>query len=296
MASIETRPYQTVSPDSVQETVSIVAPELESRSLNEVWQTGQDVEFDFSVMLRATFASEASLPLGAMVSVVAIATCTVARKTWQSRVTVQLTDIDQEVKLALVVPGDQIAYEIKLDLWVIGDGVAGPQQIHHGAKLWEMGKSRIYPLESGTQAFPTSAVSFRLTNRPAVPWGVEIEHEANPDWKVSSSLRLFINTDFPLSESILENTAGDEVFQQIKHDIYFVTIQHVSHCYHSGAASLQEIEEIAENDHESLAALAQFGARKVTFSLGHALSKVAEEPYLLIQRLRETFSQYERTK
>lgn len=296
MVSIETRPYKTASQEAVSETISVISPDLGNSSLSEVWQAGQDIEFDFSVTIKSSFAWETSLPPGSIVSVVAIATCAAARKNWQSKMSIRLTDMDQKVQLRLVVPGDQIANEIKIDLWVIGDGVAGPQQIHYGAKLWELSKNKVYSLENGSQAFPTSALSFRSTNRPAVPWSVEIEPEAGPDWQVSGSLRLFINTDFPLSESILENKVGDEVFQQIKHDIYFAAIQHIAHWYHSGGSTLQDIEEYAEENHESLAALAQFGARKISLSLGFALSKMTEEPYFLIQRLRETFAQYERSK
>lgn len=295
MASIETRPYRTASVSSVNWDVSVVSPSLGQSELPEVWQVGEDIVFSISVALRPTFWVETGLSSDTPLTVVAIATCAVARKKWQVRETLDFHHLSREVFLSLCVPGQEIAQEISLDLWVVGDAPVNESQIHHGAKLWESASPRIYPLEDGSQAFPTSAISFRETNRPAVPWLVEIDPESTPEWKVSGCLRLYVNTDFPLAEEILENTASADVYTQITHDIYFMAIQKLTQWRGPGGYSEANLDSLALEDHECLAALGKDAAHKIALSLGGALALAQENPYALLVRIRESFPFYERS-
>lgn len=295
MASVETRPYRTASTSSVSWDTSVLSPSLGKRELHEVWQVGEDIVFNISVSLAPSFWVEAQLSPDTPLTVVAIATCAVARKKWQVRDTLDFHHHNHEILLSLCVPGREIAQELSVELWVIGDAPISDETIHQGAKLWESLSPQVYPLEAGSQAFPTSAISFRQTNRPGVPWLVEIDNEATPEWKISGCLRLCVNTDFPLAEEILEDTAYAEVYAHITHDIYFMVIQKLAQWGGLGGYSEDDLNWLAQEDHECLAALGKDAAHKIAMSLGGALSLAQDNPYGLLVRIRETFPVYQRS-
>lgn len=295
MATLETRPYRTASASSVDWDVSVVLPQLGHSELHEGWQAGEDIVFSISAILHPSFWAETRLLPDATLTVVAIATCSVARKKWQVRETLDFHHLNRKVLLSLCVPGREIAQELAVELWVVGDAPVSDETIHQGAKLWESPSPRIYPLENGAQAFPTSAISFRETNRPSVPWLVEIDSEATPEWKVSGCLRLCVNTDAPLAKEILEDVASAEVYAQITHDIYFKVLQEIAQGIGPGGYSENDLEKLAQEDHECLAALGRDATRKIALSLGGALALAQENPYALLVRIRESFPYYQRS-
>lgn len=295
MASIETRPYRTARASTVSWEVSIASPKLDKKDLHEIWQVGQDLLFNIAVVVRDSFWADTHTDADTPLTVVAIATCAVARKKWQVRRTLDFNVSNREIALSLLVPGAEIAQEVSLDLWVVGDAPVGQGQIHRGAKLWESANRLVYPLEGGAQAFPTSAISFRQTNRPAVPWLVEVVGDATPDWKVSASLRLYVNTDFPVTQDILDDVAPAEVYTQISHDIYFRVLQNIARWDGPGGYSVDELDSMAQDDFESLAALGRTAAHKIALSFGSALAMARDDSYALMTRIREAFPYYQRS-
>lgn len=296
MVAIETRPYKTANSSSVDTVVSVVSPELAGAKLSNVWQTGQDIEFEFQATVKENFWRETEVPWNKEVTVVGIASCPVARKRWAIRKTITFAFADSPIILPLRIPGNEIAHELRVDLWVVGPGVVGNGAVHEGAKLWELKDQLSYALESGEQAFPTSAISFAESGRPNLPWIVEIDPEAKPNWNIQSCLRLYVNTDLPIAKDILDEKAPVDVYTQITHDIYFATIQSIAQWAGQSGYFIDDLEQIAEDNYESLAALATAASEKIGASLGNTISRIHENPYSLLLSLRETFPLYQENK
>lgn len=296
MAAIETRPYKTAYSSSVDTVISVVSPELAGTRLANVWQTGHDIEFEFQATVNENFWRETDIPKNKEITVVGIVSCPVARKRWTTRKTISFSYANIPISLPLKIPGNEIAHELRVVLWLVGPGVVGNGAVHEGAKLWELKNQLIYSLESKDQEFPISAISFAESGRPNLPWVVEIDPEAEPGWNIQSCLRLYLNTDLPITKDILDEKAPADTYTQITHDIYFATIQYIAQWTGRDSYHLDELEQIAEDNYESLAALATTASEKIGVSLGNAISRVHENPYSLLLSLRETFPLYQENK
>jgi hypothetical protein len=141
------------------------------------------------------------------------------------------------------------------------------------------------PFERLGDDFPTSAVSFLETGRRRIPWRVDVVHDAEPAWGLTSAVRLYVNTDLPVTDRILDGSAERWIYQAIQADIYVATLFHLG-AVRDGYTSAS-IAEAVESDVTSFAAFCAHAAATLGLDLELALRLANEEPMQLIERARE---------
>ena len=118
-----------------------------------------------------------------------------------------------------------------------------------------------------------------------MPWLVEATPEAEPAWRVSSAIRLYVNVDSHLAAEILEGTAAEDIYSLIQSDIHLVVFHKLANW--RDTMTPWQMEDIAEHDHETLAALGLLLAQSIGLPLSEAMRMAREEPANLIARSRE---------
>ena len=285
MAVLESRPYLAPAHSAITTELEVVEPDTAIEDLSEVWEPGQRIVLRCRAELAPEFWSQTGIPSTEPVMLVGNATCLPARATWRSSAAFVERDGRWNAETLVEIDGGVIAVEILADVWVVGPARTGSDDprtaIHAGAKLWQRPSPVKIQLESDDAAFPTTAISFAQTGRWNVPWIVEPSLDADPMHRVSSAIRLYINSDSDLAGPILDGTATEDIYALIQSDIHLVVFHRLANW--RDAMSPQQMEEIAEHDHETLAAL----ARNIGLPLSEALRLAQEEPTKLIARSRE---------
>ncbi|WP_166997310.1 hypothetical protein [Paramicrobacterium fandaimingii] len=294
MAVLESRPFQTPSANSVAAKLDLMSPDVEFHQFNEAWSPGEPVVVQGFATLSDEFWEATAITRGEEVLLVGIAACAPARSEWREQSRFVERDGVWSAEVELSIEGSEIAVELVFDLWVVGPGrtanLREDQAIHPGAKLWQLPDSLVLPLEREEADFPTSAVSFSSTGRRAVPWMVEAVGEAEPQWSISSSVRLYVNTDLDVCSQIVDGTAGEDVYSAIGCDIQFAVLRQIS--VWEDSVRGDRLRSIAEEDYGSLAA---FGA-SIAATLGIALDEgcrlARDEPSSLVNRSREALGYF----
>lgn len=289
MAVLESRPFLAPARSAVTTELEVIEPASTIEGLSDVWEPGQRIVLRCRAELAPEFWTQTGIPSTEPVMLVGNATCLPARATWRSSAAFAENDGRWTAETLVEIDGGVIAVEVLADVWVVGPARTGSidqrNAIHPGAKLWQRASPAKIQLESDDAAFPTTAISFSQTGRGDVPWIVEPSLDADPTHSVSSAIRLYINSDSPLAEDILEGSATEDIYALIQSDIHLVVFHRLANW--RDAMPPQQMEDIAEHDHETLAALGAALARDIGLPLSEALRLAKEEPTKLIARSRE---------
>lgn len=288
MPSLESRPYSVAAPNSVTTDIALVEPNCSFAELPEVWEQGQALRVRASVVLARDFWGETGLTPSDPICAVLNANCPSARLSVREQLFFSPRDDGTYVatgELDLSTSG--VGIEVLLTTSVIGNGrtLATSGGTHVGAILWETSTPKLISLESDTLGFPTSAVSFSETGRRRVPWLVETVATADPMWSISSSIRVYLNSDLPSAGALAAGTADGLLYQALQTDIHLATLYRLASA--GDAFSGDDMEQIAEGDPESLAALGVGFANSMGITIKDAVRMVAEDVNQFIARSRE---------
>ncbi|WBU38030.1 hypothetical protein [Homoserinibacter sp. YIM 151385] len=294
MTAVETRPYATPSRTAVEVDVSMVAPRVDFESVAESWSPGQGVMVRASAALATTFWSESFMPEGEPVWLVGTMTCAAAKVSRREQAQFHWVDGAWRASVDVGLDGDDIAVELVVDWSVVGDGRTGSRDstrsIHRGARLWQAPESTVVRLERDGGGFPTSALSFEATGRRRVPWAVEVRNDAAVESRITSAVRLFVNTDLRVSDDIVDGGAGDDTYLAIGADIHLAVL----HFLGSVATPLRELERVAESKVDSMAALGFSIADSLGLTVETARNLACDDPTGLLARSREVLGSFER--
>lgn len=294
MAIAESRPYRTPSPSSVAATLSVLSPTPDVENLSDAWTPGEDVVIRGSATLGDDFWAETMISPEEDVWLVGVAACAPARSRWRAQSRFQESDGIWAAEIELTAHGGELAVELTADLWVVGPGRTGSPSaahaVHRSAKLWQLSSPISIRLESEASDFPTSASSFSATGRRAVPWIVEITPDAEPNWSISSSLRLFVNTDLEICHQIVEGTADEALYIQIQSDIHLAVLHQLGGWRDS--IRIDRMLAVADDDLGSLAALGSSIAASLGLTLDEGCRLAHQDPIGLLSRSREALDLY----
>lgn len=289
MAVLESKPFLAPFSASVSTDIELIEPAASMDELADVWEPGQRIVLRCRAELAPDFWAQTEIPSDEPLTLVGIATCLPARATWRSTARFIEKDGTWIAETLVEIDGGVIAVEVLADIWIVGPGRTGSTDprnaVHLGAKLWQLPRPLRLGLESDDAAFPTTALSFAQTGRRDVPWIVEPTPEAEPAWRVSTAIRLYVNVDSHLAAEILAGTAVEDVYSLIQSDIHLVVLHKLANW--RDTMTPRQMEDIAERDHESLAALGLLLAQSIGLPLGEAMRMSREEPANLIARSRE---------
>lgn len=289
MPAFESRPYRVPAQQSVTVQVRSIQPAVDIDELPDVWEPGQDLVLRITAELAPEFWEESGIPDDEPVTLVGVVTCLAARTKWRESAAFARTGESWSATVEIEVDGSAIAVEALVDVAVIGAGRTGnpdaARAVHRSARLWRLPAAIKVPFERLGEAFPTSAVSFAETGRRRIPWRVDVSHDAEPAWGLTSAVRLYVNTDLPVSERILDGTAERWIYQGIQADIYTATLFQLA-AVRDGYSSTS-IAEHAESDVASFASFCAHVAAVLGFDLEVALRIASDEPMQLVERARE---------
>ena len=289
MAVLESKPFLAPFSASVSTSIEVLEPAALVEELADVWEPGQRIVLRCRAELAPDFWAQTGISSDEAITMVGIATCLPARATW--RATARFTEQDGvwSAEALVEIDGGVIAVEVLADIWIVGPGRTGSTDprnaVHLGAKLWQLPRPLRLGLESDDATFPTTALSFAQTSRRDVPWVVEATPEAEPAWRVSSAIRLYVNVDSHLAREILEGTAAEDIYSLIQSDIHLVVFHKLANW--RDTMTPRQMEDIAEHDHETLAALGLLLAQSIGLPLSEAMRMAREEPANLLARSRE---------
>ncbi|WP_372984940.1 hypothetical protein [Microbacterium sp.] len=289
MPTIESRPYSVPSQRSVAADIRLIEPAVGIDEIPDVWEPGQDLVLRISAELGRDFWDESGIPEGEEVTLVGTVTCLAARTKWRGASQMVRAGESWAADIEIEIDGSAVAVEALVDVAVIGSGRTGhpdpARAEHRSARLWRLPAAVKIPFERLGDDFPTSAVSFAETGRRRVPWRVDVTHDAEPTWGLTSAVRLYVNTDLPVAASILDGTAERWIYQSIQADIYTATLFQLA-AVRDGYSS-SAITESAESDVSSFAAFCVHVAAVLGFDLDIALRLASEDPTQFIERARE---------
>lgn len=289
MPAIESRPYRVPLQRSVVAQVTCIRPAVEIDDLPDVWEPGQDLTLRVAAELGPAFWEESDIPEGEPVTLVGVVTCLAARTRWRETAVFERSDGIWSAAVDIDVDGDAVAVEALVEISVVGSGRTGhsdpSRAVHRSARLWRSPSAVKVPFERLGEVFPTSAVSFSTTGRRRVPWFVDVAHDAEPGWGLTSAMRLYVNTDFPVAEQILDGAAEQWIYQAMQTDIYTAALFHLATVRDGYSSST--IAEYAETEVTSFAAFCDHVAAALGFELEVALRLAREEPMQVLERARE---------
>lgn len=292
MATTESRPYRAPSPTSVQARLEVLDPVYGDEEIADVWSPGDDIALRGVATLSDRFWIETGIDKGEDVRLVAVATCAPARIRWRADSRFELSDEGWTASVDLTATGSDLAVSLSVDLWVVGPGRTGSpvaaNAVHGSAKLWQLAAPRTLNLERDDADFPTSALSFSQTGRRAVPWAVETVPDAEPHWSISSSVRLFVNTDMRACHPIVEGTAAASTYAAIEADVHMAVLRLLGSWRNVLGGG--ELTALADDDFRCIAAL----GLGITTSLGLTIDEgcrlAMEDPLALTSRSREALN------
>ncbi|AZC14465.1 hypothetical protein DT073_12795 [Microbacterium sp. ABRD28] len=276
----------------MQGRLEIIAPACRNEEIADVWSPGDNIALRGVATLSDQFWIETGIDKGDDVRLVAVATCAPARIRWRANSRFEASEEGWTAFVDLTANGSDIAVSLTADLWVVGPGRTGSavqeNAVHGSAKLWQLATPLILALEHDDAEFPTSALSFSQTGRRAVPWVVETVPDAEPHWSISSSVRLFVNTDMEVCHPILEGTAGASTYAAIECDIHMAVLRLLGSW--QNVVDGRGILALADDDFRCIAAL----GLGITTSLGITIEEgcrlAMEEPLKLADRSREALN------
>lgn len=288
MVAIESRPYRVASRSSATASLTLASPVTDPEELAKSWIPGDVLTVAAKVEIHPQFWADTGVSDVSSVRVVLVATCMSTRTTWRSALKVEIGEGGLATSVGdLVVDGDSIADEVKVDAWIVGPGQTASTMgaTHAGAKLWVNSDPLVLQLVDNIEGFPTTPVSFGATNRRNVPWSVECAREAIAETSISSAIRLYVNTDHPLHEDIVSGAADPMVFAAIQTDVHVVALQHLANL--RTEYSVAALSEHADEDHNSMAALGESISGSLGLPLEESLRIVSEDISALLARSRE---------
>lgn len=289
MPAIESRPYRVPPSRAAVASIHLLDPDVSFEELPDVWEPGRDLTVEVTASLAPDFWEIAGVGTDEELSLVTSITCLAARTKWRESVPFSAESGVWVASLTMVVDGSSVAVEALIDVAVVGPGRTGhpdpARAVHRGARLWQLPAPPKLQFERLGSDFPTSAVSFEQTMRLRLPWVVEIAHEADPTWGVTSAIRLYVNTDFATAERILDGTAESIVYESIQADIY-VSVLHQLAAWRTSYTPIA-MNEIVREEPTSLAALGANVSSALGLDLELALRLASEEPGRLLDRARE---------
>lgn len=292
MVIAESRPYRTPGTTSVATELALVSPMSDIDRLSELWNPGDDVVIRASATLSQSFWDETGISPGEDVWLVAIVGCMPARARWRAQAQFREEAGIWCAALELKADGSELAVELTADLWVVGPGRTGSSDphnaIHHSARLWQLISPITLRLERDEADFPTSAASFSATARRAVPWVVEIATDAEPNWSISSAIRLFVNTDLDACQQIVDGEAPEDIYRAIECDIH-LGVLHFLGGWRDSVPS-DRMQDMADEDYGSLAALGLSISSSLGVTLEEGCRLAREDPITLVSRSREALS------
>lgn len=292
MAGVETRPFRAPTTSAVDVEIELVEPRVPIEELATGWEPGRRIVLRVRAELSPRFWEQTDMPLDEKVHLVGIATCLPARANWRSMAIFTHSGDGWTAETLVEIDGNVVAVEVLADAYVVGNGRTGSpdpdRSVHVGAKLWQLPNPIRLPLEDERSAFPTTPISFGETGRRDVPWTIEVTPDADPKWSISSAIRLYLNTDSGLSVTIAEGTASEDVFALIQSDIHLVVFHRLAAWHDTVPPTL--MEQIADVDPGTMAALGASIAEGLGIPLGEALRLAREEPLELVARSRESLA------
>jgi hypothetical protein len=298
MAVLESRPFRAPSRSAVDVRIELVEPSVPIDEIADSWEPGQRIVLRYRATLSEDFWAQTGIAPSDPVKLVALGTCLPARARWRESAPFERTDDGWSASTLLTIDGSIAAVELTFDAWIVGPGRTGSDDsalaIHEGAKLWQLPQSLGLQLQSEQAAFPTTAISFGQTGRQDVPWTVEANPDAEPHWHVSSSIRLYVNTDSELAAALLDGSASEDFFALVQCDIQLAVLHRLA--LWRDSVPPQQMQKTAELDVDTLAALGASIAQGLSLPLAEALRLAAEEPLRLSARSREALRFGERTK
>ncbi len=126
MAIAETRPFLTPAPRSVSTTLVVTSPGSES-AISDVWNPGDDVVVRGTATLGESFWGETTIPRDEDVWLVGIASCMPARSRWRTQSVFRMVDGVWTAAVELTANGSELAVELTVDLWIVGQGRTASQ-------------------------------------------------------------------------------------------------------------------------------------------------------------------------
>lgn len=289
MPAIESRPFRVPAQRSVGVQVSVLSPAVSLEEIPDIWEPGQDLVFQITSELSPEFWVETDIPQSERITLVGSVTCLAARTRWREATTFEFVDNRWVATMNVEVDGSAIAVEAIIDIAIVGPGRTDHPDprfaVHRAARLWTLPSAIRVPFEQLGDVFPTSAVSFSATSRRRIPWSVDVAHDAEPQWGLTSAVRLYVNTDMHAGEQILDGTANRSVYQAIQADIFCAVLLHLASI--RDGYSMTSIIESAEEDVGSFAAFCAHVSSTLGFDLEIALRLCLEEPMQVVERARE---------
>lgn len=294
MAILESRPYRTALRTSARAAIHVVDPDCSLEEVSESWHPGAPLRIAVDVEISESFWRETGLERRETVTLVATAACLPARAAWRGTAAVPPAGRGEPVRAVIDVDGEAVAGELLVDAWLTGTGrtfASGPREAFHpGAKLWQLESTVRVPLTDARSAFPTAVLSFRRSQRPAVPWVVETALDAEPAWTVDASMRLCLNSDVSSSTRIAAGTAEEHIYALIRAEIRAAAVHRIADC--AELVTADQLDALALEIPESLAALACQSAAAMGLSTGEAIKMAKEDPMLLAAYARESTKFY----
>lgn len=290
MAVLESRPYRTALPGSVDIDVRILEPQCDAADLCRVWNPGGPIRIAVEARIAPTFWRETETSPWDGIVLVVRAVCLPARAAWRATAPVGSADPGEAVTAVVDIDGEIAAGELELEVWLAGPGRTIAQSvtdaIHPGAKLWQTSSPMRIGLDDDRSAFPTTILSFSSTGRPSAPWTVEVSAIAEPGWTVDASVLLLLNSDSPSAAAIADGTADEHIYALIRADIRMATILGLASCAEGSDSS--ELDALAAEVPESFAALGVQSAGAMSLSTGEALRMAVDDPVRLMAFARES--------
>ncbi|MFC4138524.1 MULTISPECIES: hypothetical protein [unclassified Microbacterium] len=289
MPATESRPFRVPAQHSVRSHIRCLSPAVDLEEIADTWEPGQDLVFQITSELSPEFWVETGISPSEEVTLVGTVTCLAARTRWRGSASFVPLDGQWVAAVEVEVDGSAVAVEVLIDISVVGPGRTGHPDpalaTHRSARLWSIPSPVRVPFERLGEVFPTSAVSFSATGRRRIPWSVDVAHDAEPAWGLTSAVRLYVNTDLQAGERILEGDADQSVYKAIQADIVSAVLIHLASV--RDGYSTASITESAEADVSSFAAFCTHVAATLGFDIEIALRLAIEEPMQLIERARE---------
>lgn len=220
-----------------------------------------------------------------------IITCLPARARWTSRTPLLRKGHGEwSAEVLVEADGSTAAVQLEADAWIVGAARTGSTSElharHRAAKLWQLPRPIILPLEDEQPGFPITALSFTQTGRRATPWSAEVDQGAEPDWSISGAVRLYVNTDLEIGAAILDERADADVLALIESDIHLAVLHRLASW--GDIMTAERMVSEAEKSSDSLAALGANIAARLGLPLGEAMRLARESPLELVARFRES--------
>lgn len=250
------RPYPVLPDGAVKWFDWGVAVDGQFRGVDAVadsWDANSTLLFTMDVSVPLTALDDIGCGRGA--ELILTVRCPATCLTVSDRVPMQVTGETAYARGTLELAGEMIAERLDLEGALVAP--YGDQQWLETRIISERRRQRV-DLNSDTQGFPISAVSFKEEGWRPSPWRFEV-YATHPADTFDQALRLFVNQDFPQAHALLEEGAVPHVRQVLEISIARQLIASVSRLAHSSTKPLQEI---VEESPESIAAAADNVARR----------------------------------